>query len=1023
MCNRLIGERYFNDSETRFALIPGRTDDPEGLQKDIETLLRKHAETEALDEKNDVISALIEMHTQGLVLWPLGALWGRSALGEVNEQRFARTVQECDPEIIAVRASIEGSEYFNKAVLRDSEKRNRSFIFWKLFMAIHLAGENIAELDDVLEAHIVALTQAFKENGRWKQWVKTWTKKNIRFLATFLNVTREQPLFGVSILQDLRESKVAPRTPDIVSARPDLEFVVEQYELWIDLQNVLTKDNYRDGLRLLLAYLAQQPPAAEDEDLKLLSRTNLSGLLEFARGWRPAAVSQAVTKIHRFTQYLADEIERGGTARPDIGVLDSEVQYFLNHLPSSQSQSRSAHGDVAARPMPARFHHRLKEIITEDDFAWPKSLVHAKTGKPLHWITWFNPKTGLTEPVFCEVMPRMLLLHLDLPLRNIQVRRLDSGEGDSRVWDAETGKWKTGTGKHAGYWERIGAKNPRRGVFREIQTLSGQITGFWINSNKTQSSGQLFGETSGYEIPWQHDEVLQNLAAMRAWQEKYNPVEAPLEHRDVVEGIFDDEPSGLVKHMLPARFYLFRYPLNVGPRGNEAPVGYDPFAQFFLDALDELERRLREEDPDFPINIITRRDSAGSPRKAIFSIHGMRSSTLTTLYMAGVPIEILSKVVAGHATILMTLKYTKFDPVHVNEILTRARAQALAAARDEFPDLLKNASLERAMQMTARLADDGLHQMKGSYDEPTVWARFDIGICPNAGTQCHVGGQAVIRHSDKGKNKSSYGPVPGGHRNCVRCRFFVTGLPFLIPLWAHANAIFARVDKLAKKIDEARGEIEALKAERHRISKAGEDVPHSLGARIRLLDETWVADDERMKQALADAHATLLLVEKVRTLASENSEPISGPGNLPMLLPEDGVPEVVGRPSTRFALVDAVVQASRWFPSVADPDNEAERDEFINQILCRNGYMPITAAPLTKAERRKAADALAELLLSELQGAETQNLIDGKKTLAEFGGLQKRMEDVARRTIGRALDRLAPPRPSRGMLIDAVAEE
>ena len=55
------------------------------------------------------------------------------------------------------------------------------------------------------------------------------------------------------------------------------------------------------------------------------------------------------------------------------------------------------------------------------------------------------------------------------------------------------------------------------------------------------------------------------------------------------------------------------------------PPTYHVFHQFFHDALDELEKRLAVEDPDSPVRIITRRD--GQPRKAIFTIHGMRSST------------------------------------------------------------------------------------------------------------------------------------------------------------------------------------------------------------------------------------------------------------------------------------------------------------------------------------------------------------------------------------------------------------
>ena len=208
--------------------------------------------------------------------------------------------------------------------------------------------------------------------------------------------------------------------------------------------------------------------------------------------------------------------------------------------------------------------------------------------------------------------------------------------------------------------------------------------------------------------------------------------------------------------------------------------------------------------------------------------------------MAGVPIEILSKVVAGHASILMTLKYTKFEPVHVNEILTKARMQALATARDEFPDLLKSVALEEAMLMTARLSEDGVRQMKGPYEESNLWSRFDIGICPNAATLCHEGGPAIVKRNDKGKDRSKYSRVPGGDRNCVRCRFFVTGLPFLIPLWAHANAIFAKIDRVAKKMAGTQAEIDNLKGEKQRLNLAGEQAPRDMRRQITLLEEIWM---------------------------------------------------------------------------------------------------------------------------------------------------------------------------------------
>ncbi len=1018
MTSEWIDDGYFNASESRFALIPGRTEDPLRLQAQVEELVLRHKATEQLDEKNDVIAELMEMHRQGLILWPVAALFGQSPLGEVNEQRFSRSVLEHDPGLYDVKQVILDTDQFTNAKWKDREKSSRSFALWKVVAALHFAGEGIEGLETVKEAQLVKMAIAFKEDGKWKEWVPSWAKKNLRYLARLIGELRGDPLFAVAVLQDARGNAMPARVEDVTARAPHLKMLKDFYERWIDEQRVLTKDSHRDGLRLLLVFLAGQPGARDakdtDIDLDALTHKALKPLLRFAENWStPAAGVNAVAKIQRFCEYMSDRTAEAGD-RKALGFLDADLARFKKKLNAKAPITSSAHGEVRARPMPPRYHQMLRDIVTENDFAWAKSLKTRGTDKPLHWITWIDPQTGRSEPVFCEVLPRLLMAHLDLPLRNIQIRRLDSGEGDAKTWDPTTKQWATANGPHAGYWQAKRVKNQRRGVIREVQTLTGPITGFYINTNKTQDSQDSFDENSGYEIPWQHEDALRNFAAMRAWQEKYNPVHGPIRHKDVPKGIFEDEPSAMISQWLPDRFFLFRWPEHQMNRGNEVPPGYKHFHQFFHDALAELERRLKAEDPDFPVNIITKW-AGDSPKAAIFTIHGMRSANLTALYMAGVPIEILSKVVAGHATILMTLKYTKFEPVHVNEILTKARVQAIAMAREDFPDLIKGASLEKAMQMTSYLMSDGVKQMKGAYDEPSIWARFDIGICPNGGSLCNVGGPPA---SDKAK-KSKHTPVPGGERNCVRCRFFVSGLPFLIPLWAHANAIFAKIDRVARKIEATRKETDALKEERRRLNAAGEDTPRELGIKIRLLDETWTTDAAARDQFLADAEATMMLIEKIRFASGEQEEGES----LPMLLPDAAMPEVVGRESTRFELVDSVVQASRWFPSISDATLEAERDGFLDKILFRNGYAPLTMAPLGEAERRRAADALAALLLVELKAMETQSLIEGRKSLADFAGLQERLETAASKAVGASLQRLALPQPVSPVINGSVSED
>ena len=1007
-----VGEAWFNNDLVRFAIVPGTNEDPATTASIVEGILGTCGDGADGDAVDEALAELIDLHGQGLVLWPVGFQWGRTALGNVFGQRFARVVEEEDPVSFEVRDQIFQSEEFRTASWTEQEKRNRSFNFWRHFMTLRLCATNIHKLDDIHEAHLLQLYAALKPAGIWHEWLPNYSRNGLWYFAQLLGRQRNKPLIAVGALNPTRALVAGARGDPIALTHPHLEWVGQQFERWADDRPSMTKNGPREAKRLFLDFLRTRP--AEETGIRsAFSRESMKGMLEFARTWStPANRGLSAAKVLDFAEWFAAQEP---ALEIDVGITRYDVDQFLKTLPAATPRPT----DVQARPMPVRFHHKLKEIITENDFAWPKSLKHGGTGLPVHWMSWLNPETGEVEPVFCEVLPRMLLLHLELPLRNIQVRRLDSGEGDSRCYDATLRTWRAAASSNAGHWERVGAKNPRRGVFREIPSLNGStITGFWINSNKTQDAGNLFDETSGYEIPWQHDEVLENLAAMRAWQEKYNPVAGPLPHASVPPGIFEEEPSEVVRAVLPSRFYLFRYPLNTGVRGKEAPPTYKIFHQFFHDALDEMEKRLAAEDPEAAIRIITERDRSGQPRKAIFTIHGMRSSTLTSLHMAGVPIEILSKVVAGHATILMTLRYTKFDAAHVNEILTNARVQALAAGRNQFTNFLKQATLEQAMRMTARLSDDGLHQVKGSYDEPTGWTRLETGICPNGATLCHVGGEALVNRAGSVKSKSIYAPVPGGARNCVRCRFFVTGLPFLIPLWVHATSILARVDSQSRRIADGRSELDKVKRERQALN--GTPTPQSLTDRIRILEEAWIGETEARDQALADAHATMVLVEKIRAIFKSAGE--EGGAKLPMLLNDDGIPEITARESTRFELVDAVVQASRWFPSMNTSDLERERNEFLDRILYRNGYVPITLSPLNEQERRRAADALAQMLIVELGAAEAQTLVDGRKTLADFG-LQEKLEAAASRAIGHPMDRLALPRPaSAAPVIDASPE-
>jgi hypothetical protein len=119
----------------------------------------------------------MDLHQQGLILWPLGALWGRSALGEVNEQRFARSVEEHDPGLYDVRIVILETDHFQNAAWTEREKSTRSFIFWKFAAALHFAGEGIDGIEQIQEVHVVKMAEMLKVNNKWKPWVPYWPRR------------------------------------------------------------------------------------------------------------------------------------------------------------------------------------------------------------------------------------------------------------------------------------------------------------------------------------------------------------------------------------------------------------------------------------------------------------------------------------------------------------------------------------------------------------------------------------------------------------------------------------------------------------------------------------------------------------------------------------------------------------------------------------------------------------------------------------------------------------------------------
>lgn len=181
----------------------------------------------------------------------------------------------------------------------------------------------------------------------------------------------------------------------------------------------------------------------------------------------------------------------------------------------------------------------------------------------------------------------------------------------------------------------------------------------YFNTNKT---GDIDKERddSGYVMPWEKRDALELFARLRDWQEKYNPVRGPTQWSDIAELKAAKHVDDLLK--LGSNYFLFRDPCN--RHRPDFPVTDVRLRNLWLKLMEELERRMQRSGETLvngePVKLVASYGKDGQPSSALFDLHALRVTMITAMYEEGVPPEILMKIV-GHASVIMTLYYTKLN--------------------------------------------------------------------------------------------------------------------------------------------------------------------------------------------------------------------------------------------------------------------------------------------------------------------------------------------------------------------------
>ena len=604
--------------------------------------------------------------------------------------------------------------------------------------------------------------------------------------------------------------------------------------------------------------------------------------------------------------------------------------------------------------------------------------------------TYERKKFGYGDTVhelWSPVLAVALYLKLQLPLRTYQVRMLDSGEADSTCY--VRGTWVKNTGPLA----KGTNKNPfHRGVFHQMKddVRHVSMTGLYINTNKTADRGKEEWN-KGYTIPWEHPEVLRWLEKLRDWQSKYNPIAAPMPWIDLETRHLNNPKSDFNLKAMGSTCFLFRDATGQGSDRFKPGAVKSVIEGFWYKLLKALEDQCSE-------NKVL--DLAGNPlvfvqpdtqNTTYYPLHSLRVSLITAYALeGGVPMAILSKCIAGHARLIMTLYYTKVGITYCTETMDAATKRLMVDEQENYARWLKDKSYEQLEASAAFNDPAAIRAVMQAIQNGASLVKDDKGFCPKGGWGCDSGGVRV--NGDTGK--TTYGEVPGyPQKNCPRCRWFFTGPAFIDGLNNHWNHISLQMADVGERVIKFEGQIISLEDQQFECQE--NDSPFLDQDRLATLRKIFQAEVEKNNRYGKDLSATYRLIARcmmLRKLSQEN----------------DGIQLVaVGALQDVHIAIDECTKLQQVLNAVAGSTVYPEHDvskavlqagNAYDMMLENNGKKPIFFR-LSDEDKLSVAAHMTRLIATEAGSIkDALPFIEGARRLAELG-LNLDMEALAREMV------------------------
>lgn len=705
--------------------------------------------------------------------------------------------------------------------------------------------------------------------------------------------------------------------------------------------------------------------------------------------------------IHDFLHFvlLREFSEADDDGRPVVSPA------FRNPMPRMTKSGLPRRDESVHSPLPFGYIDELRHMLAAGphfrDWQWAQSALGAEIGQRGRSAPdWFEVTEGQIDPNDPDCVwrerpmakgPRLemwspvrwvaLLVKLILPLRTVQVRMLDSGEADT--WRYADGDWALNSCRLAQGSER---RPLQQGVFRRSTSLAdGEAVSavLYINTNKTADIAKS-GPDKGYVMPWSfggpvHQDVFYWLEKLRTWQEKFNPVPRRTSWTEL-DGRHNVAKSEVQLAGYPDTCFLFRMP-EARDSERHLPLTQDTLDTPWFHLLEALELRLADRGETHrngtplrfvPAPEVRANSKQGTYDVTLFPLHSLRVSLITALALEGqVPFPVLQKLV-GHSRLLMTLYYTKPGATHIRDVLLGAAERLEAAKEASIQNFLLDSEhgvlLEQAICNSVPSLAAAIPQHPAARN--TVgWMPMHHGLCLVGGNTseveengavggCYNGGAMTAKGTSSVNPK--YGPVPGGSRNCVRCRWFVTAPHHLPALAAHFNTLAYHFDEARNACLSRENDLHALKKEKADAEEAGH--PFARLDAYRQAERVWESALKRFSDLAEDLVACWRLIERCKTALEARN------GNGTQLVAAGTVCDVQAvfeETESELLQLAGVCENVEFYPDLEPGKAVFRRSQLLDAVLYRDELPPLFML-LSEDEQLRVGNAFMRHLSTQM---------------------------------------------------------